>query len=341
MNVSTALNKKYIPYTIVMLTSLCENNPCHVDAYLLSAELEKSDYDKISRALEDYDIDIHPLRVDRELFTDKMPRDLKWTVEMYFRLLLWDMLPEDVNRILYLDVDIIVNRDIQEMYAQDFEGAELVVCQDNCGIKTNDPRSETQCRMFADMDKAGGIYFNSGVMLANVEALRGNYPFSVYVDAMEAWGYEMKAPDQDILNYVHWKKLKYQDPLKYNCYSHYLRIMKVPVEEVDKTTSIVHFIANKPWSAKDTHYSIEQIWWRYAKKTKIYHEILEIFLDNTMSDFSLYDKVDFLINERARLTDENERLKSAYEQSQSAVNELSEINRQLIDYLDKLTGNAN
>ena len=30
MNVATALNRKYLLYTGVMLTSLCENNPCHI-----------------------------------------------------------------------------------------------------------------------------------------------------------------------------------------------------------------------------------------------------------------------------------------------------------------------
>ena len=35
MNVATALNRKYLLYTGVMLTSLCENNPCHIDIYIL------------------------------------------------------------------------------------------------------------------------------------------------------------------------------------------------------------------------------------------------------------------------------------------------------------------
>lgn len=41
MNIATALNKKYLLYTGVMLTSLCENNPTHIDVYLLHSELEK------------------------------------------------------------------------------------------------------------------------------------------------------------------------------------------------------------------------------------------------------------------------------------------------------------
>ncbi len=338
MNVSTSLNKKYIPYTIVMLTSICENNPCHVDAYLLSAELEKSDYDKISRALEDYDIDIHPVRMEMALFSDKLPRNTNWTVEMYFRLLMWDMLPKAVDRILYLDVDIIVNADIQEMYSQDFEGAELVVCQDGCGVTTWDEYSEIQRKMLAPMAESGGKYFNSGVILANIEMLRGKYPFQLYLDAMEAWNYEMFAPDQDILNYVHWRHLKYQDPLKYNCFSHYLRARGISVEQANKTASIIHFMAYKPWNTRYEHYSIEQIWWKYAKKTKIYHELLESFVDDAMSDFSLEKRRDKMMAENKELTECNRELRASLEKAQAALDEMAMINKQLINYVEQLTG---
>lgn len=34
MNIATALNRKYLEYTVVMLCSLCENNNEHIDAHL-------------------------------------------------------------------------------------------------------------------------------------------------------------------------------------------------------------------------------------------------------------------------------------------------------------------
>ena len=43
MNIATALNRRYVNYTIVMLTSLCINNPEHIDAYLMHNELIDDD----------------------------------------------------------------------------------------------------------------------------------------------------------------------------------------------------------------------------------------------------------------------------------------------------------
>ena len=47
MNIATALNRKYLEYTVVMLCSLCENNNEHIDAYLLHSELTPQDIDLI------------------------------------------------------------------------------------------------------------------------------------------------------------------------------------------------------------------------------------------------------------------------------------------------------
>ena len=47
MNAATALNRKYLLYTGVMLTSLCENNPCHIDVYILHSELTDKDVQRL------------------------------------------------------------------------------------------------------------------------------------------------------------------------------------------------------------------------------------------------------------------------------------------------------
>ena len=55
MNVATALNRKYLLYTGVMLTSLCENNPCHIDIYILHSELTDTDIQRLTECVDKYD----------------------------------------------------------------------------------------------------------------------------------------------------------------------------------------------------------------------------------------------------------------------------------------------
>ena len=55
---------------------------------------------------------------------------LHYSVAMYFRIFAHVLLPESIDRILYLDADIIVKNDITSFYAQDFEDKYMIVNED-------------------------------------------------------------------------------------------------------------------------------------------------------------------------------------------------------------------
>lgn len=109
MNVATALNRKYLLYTGVMLTSLCENNPCHIDVYILHSELTDKDIQRLKDCLDKYDVTIYLLYIEKDKFAGRMYTDKMWSIEAYYRLMLLDVLPPNVKRMFYFDVDIIVN----------------------------------------------------------------------------------------------------------------------------------------------------------------------------------------------------------------------------------------
>lgn len=62
------------------------------------------------------------------MYTDKM-----WSIEAYYRLMLLDILPSNVKRMFYFDVDIIVNKSLEDFYNINFEGNDLAACEDDCG----------------------------------------------------------------------------------------------------------------------------------------------------------------------------------------------------------------
>ena len=116
MNIVTALNRKYIPYTTVMLLSLGMNNDEEADAYLLNSELTDEDITRMLDILTEHGVVIHPVYVDRSRFSDRLPRNEQWTLETYYRLLMTELLPENIDRLLYLDGDMIINKSLQELY---------------------------------------------------------------------------------------------------------------------------------------------------------------------------------------------------------------------------------
>ncbi len=285
MNIATALNRKYLEYTCVMLTSLCENQKEHVDAYLLHSDLTDADFEIMRQSLRCYGIDLIPLKVEREKFGNRLPHNDMWTLETYFRLMLLDMLPAEVDRLLYLDVDLIINKSLDDLYHTDFENAVICAAMDSNGIRVSEETfSPKQCEMFRTAFAHGHRYFNAGVMLMNISELRKEYDFDVYMDLIREWNYEMTAPDQDILNYAHWGKVKY---IRWEVYDLFARIAhnhEVSVSEVQESTAIIHYAGSKPWSGDNVHYPIEQIWWDYAKLTPFYHKLLEDFQVSQMTD---------------------------------------------------------
>lgn len=303
MNIATALNRKYLEYTSVMLTSLGTNNRQEsVRVFLLHHELTDKDIQLLEASLESYNIEIVPLKVDRKQFTNRLPRTAEWSIETYYRLMLFDMLPDDVDRLLYLDVDIIVNKSLHEFYNTDFKGKDFVVCENAGGyINYEERMSQKQLEMFGPIFKQGFRYFNAGVILMNVEKLRTEYNFNRYLECIKKWNYEMGAPDQDILNYEHYNQLIYVDSHKYNYFSRIAHENGIDYKKGKKVLGIIHYTDEKPWNTKNYHYPIEKIWWDYAKKTMFYHELLEQFMEQTMADSTIEEWIRNMIGQQDEL----------------------------------------
>lgn len=287
MNVITALNRKYIPYTLVMLTSLGINSKESVDAYLLHSELTGEDEKLLKGALEEHGVNIHLVAIDRSMFSDKLPRNEQWSLETYFRLMMFDVLPDNISRALYLDGDMVINKDLTDLYNMDFADKEIIACDDKGGFNQKEGYGTKHNEMFREAYEHGYRYFNAGVMLLNLELMRKRYSFKTYLDAFEAWDYQMEAPDQDILNWVHWKNVDYVDFAYYDLFARVAHTSGITYEEVKKDVAIVHFPGAKPWENANYHFGIEKLWWDYAKKTPIYQELLESFVESAVTDNSI------------------------------------------------------
>ena len=296
MNIITALNKRYIPYTVTMLVSLGMNEKEHVDAYLLNSELDEDDISAIKAAVSPYDITIVSLLVDKEKFSQRLPHNDQWSLETYYRLMMLELLPENVDRAFYLDGDMVINRPLDVFYNLDFQGAEIIACDDKSGLNTPDSYGPKHNEMFKEAYAHGYRYFNAGVMLLNISDMRKKYSFQTYLDAIEAWDYKMEAPDQDILNWVHWQHVDYVDCMVYDLFARVAHNAQITYEEVKEGVAIVHFAGAKPWECSNFHFDIEKLWWDYAKETPYYGKLLEAFVESALTDTNVSDYLDELIS---------------------------------------------
>lgn len=287
MNIGISLNHRYVKYAYVMLTSLFVNNPEEqIHVYALHADLTAEDKKLLSGLCADYRAMIDFLAVNPADYPDSLPRTEDWSLETYFRLQLTDLLPSEVKRLLYLDIDVIVNKPLGNLYRTNFEDKLFCVCRD-MGITDGFP--DIRAKLFQEILQKGGIYFNAGVMLWNIAALRGHYHFADYLRLAADLNYEILAPDQDLLNYMHWNQVKYVDECQYDLFSRYAYNQGITYAAVKKQVSIIHFAGFKPWSGEFVHYDTEKLWWEYAKMTPFYVDFLEFFLQSSLESRLIYD----------------------------------------------------
>jgi len=299
MNVATSLNSKYMRYTCVMLTSLFENQPKDLDIhiYLLYNDLTKEDKLCLQNTIEYYGGTLHLLSIDRTIFPEKCPISEDWSLETYYRLALLDVLPEDVDRLLYLDVDLIVNKSLSEMYYEDFEGKMLCACRDIPFVAHFNPKHI----VFHEYLEKGMVYFNAGVLLLNIASMRNKYNLDKYLEAGKKLNYDFVAPDQDMLNYMHWNEVKLLDENMYNLFAKIAYNHDIHYSEVKEQVAIIHYAGDKPWHGHKVHYDIEQLWWDYAKKTSFYVELMEEYLDKSIKDPLVWNAIEQLANEKNEL----------------------------------------
>jgi lipopolysaccharide biosynthesis glycosyltransferase len=142
----------------------------------------------------------------------------------------------------------------------------------------------------------------------NIKAMRGVYDFSYYLKVAEEWNYEMYAPDQDILNYAHWKHVGYVDFCVFDLFARLAHEKGVTYEEVKVQTAVIHYAGDKPWGTTHYHYDIEKIWWEYAKMTPFYAELMEAFVESSVCDTIVERRMAKLKNQCNRLIQINEQL---------------------------------
>lgn len=266
MHVVAAFNHKYVVYAAVMLQSLYENNSlCDICVHVLQCELTKEDKQLLSKQATLFGNKVEFHTFNKDWLPTEIDVTEEWSIEAYFRLYMIDLLPQHVDRILYLDVDVIVNKSIYDYYFMDMQDYDIVGCRDFSRV-LNEEFEDKRKELFAGIKQEKEfVYFNSGVMLVNIDKLRKRMKGSDYLKVIKEYQGRVLAPDQDILNLVHWKSVGLVDEYRYDFFNACLK--GVQPEEVKRTVSMIHFAGPKPWMPIDIRIHAHKIWWEYAVRT--------------------------------------------------------------------------
>ncbi len=245
MNILVTLDANYIPYLNVMLSSMLHaNSGERFDVYLLQSSVTEEDTAQTRKILGKENRLI--LVNANEAGLQDAPTTSRYPKEIYYRIFAAKYLPDNLDRILYLDPDIIVNGHLRELYDLPMEEYFFAAASHTGAIIT----SINSIRL--DMEE-NSPYINSGVMLMNLKKLRAEQNYEDVFRFIEKRKNFLLLPDQDIISSLYGSKIYALDAYRYNM-TEYLYQTHSPFERgfdltwVRSHAVIIHYCGrNKPW----------------------------------------------------------------------------------------------
>ncbi len=266
MNILISVCEDFLKPAKVMLYSLASYHD-NLNVYLLYSSLREEQIEELKGYLADKcNAVLHPINASG--FFVNVPLSKQYgKPELYFRLLAPYILPEDLDRVLYLDADIIINGSIEAFYNQDFEGSYAAFIKD---------RFDFCDEVVAQKKKLGlkeeDVYFNSGVMLINLYLFREKIKLNDIMTFIDERKEDLFYFDQDILNCILLDHKKLCD-LIYNFQAYPFESLNL--FEIMDNTKVLHYTdLPKPW---DPNYNgtLDYMYWSNALKAGFVEEYLE------------------------------------------------------------------
>lgn len=247
MNILVTLNSNYLKVLVVMLKSLAVSNKRQLfDVYVMNESLSEKDINYLKEnTLKN--IKIIDLKIsDKEL--DKAPVTKRYPKEMYYRILASYYLPKKVDKILYLDPDLVVINKIDKLYKTDLNNYYFAAASHIWGMLQTFNR--IRLRM-----KNDDIYINSGVMLMNIKLLRREQNKEEVYEFIKKNKNNLMLPDQDVISGLYANKILPLDPYAYNMTEKLLKqtyfMPHISERWIKDNSVIIHYCGkNKPWNNK-------------------------------------------------------------------------------------------
>ena len=257
-----AVDDNYLPYLDVALDSLRENasKQYAYRIHVLHSGISGERAEKIMRHSSS-DFKIGFVNVEEQL--DKIASFLNlrdyYTPAIYYRLFIVGMFPQ-YKKAVYLDCDTVVLGDVSELYRASLGNNLIGAVADSVVGGVPVFQDYTKKALGVDGDK----YFNSGVIVMNLDGMRKMNFYQAFSDTLEKHRFRV-APDQDCLNVLCKGRVHY--------FSEAWNRMPQGKANAEKAKLIHYNLAQKPWHYDGILY--EEHFWQYAKRSVFYAEILE------------------------------------------------------------------
>ena len=202
MDILITVNENFIDIAEEAIFSISYNNKEHINFYLMYAQIPQPKIDKLRKFIEERcNNSLYPIKFSIPEVTN-IPQILDGTfvgIEAYYRIFAPFVLPQELDKILYLDVDLICTGSLKELYDEDLE--------DNYYIAASDSGVTTKDLIRLDIP-TNYTYINNGVTLINLKKIREDFTIQQIIDLIIEQSKDLLYLDQDFMNKNFYNKIK-------------------------------------------------------------------------------------------------------------------------------------
>ena len=234
-----AANYAYVDQVMTTIKSICYHNRS-IRFYLINSDFPNEWLKQLNKRLENFDSEIINCRVTSEQIS-RYKTDISYTV--FLRYFVADFVKED--KALYLDCDLVVTKNLDDLFATDLQNYPLAAIRD-----------------FGGRAYFGREIFNAGVLLVNNTLWKQENITQKLIDLTNEWHNKVDQADQSILNMLFenkWLELDFD----YNHIVIHKQFTDYQIPEGQDYPAIIHYLSHrKPWKdlAAQTY---RDVWWYY------------------------------------------------------------------------------
>ena len=234
-----AANYAYVEQVMTTIKSICYHNRS-IRFYLINNDFPNEWLKQLNKRLEKFDSEIINCRVTTEQIS-RYKTDISYTV--FLRYFVADFVKED--KALYLDCDLVVTKNLDDLFATDLQDYPLAAVRD-----------------FGGRVYFGQEIFNAGVLLINNVLWKKDNMTQRLIDLTNEWHDKVNQADQSILNMLfenRWLELDFD----YNHIVIHERFANYRFPNGQEYPGIIHYLSErKPWQVHAGQ-TYRDVWWYY------------------------------------------------------------------------------
>lgn len=266
-HITFTIDEKFVRYCAVTMVSILEHNePTDVTFHIVTDGIPQDSRDILSQLASRYGTSVEFYTIPPGAMQGY---SIRWegqrlSMVVFYRCILASLLPSSVTKVLYLDCDILMLDNIDELWNTDLSGKALAAVPDSFVV------NEACCKRL-QYDTSYN-YFNGGVLLLNLDYWRKNDIEAKCREYYRLYPDRVICNDQDLLNgLLHEHKVLVD--MKWNVQEGAYRMPKdknadwvPPYAETILHPSILHYSSRKPWQYHCMH-PLRHLFFKYQDLT--------------------------------------------------------------------------